>query len=182
MNNRRYSADLFSEGRKYLNDWDAKMEDYAQKRRMNSRRLLRRGYVLLKWAKSALYSSKSSSGTKQALTLDEEMEKMRLEKSKRRSSLKPTRSKPQEESVHQTAIKQLMSENKELLARCDETLKQQVDLALETESDQLSAARDELDKTLERGRKLLDEMDDGALTENEELHEIRFVFQYSKST
>ena len=106
---------------------------------------------------------------------------MRLEKSKRRSSLKPTRNKPQEENVHQTAIKQLMSENKELLARCDETLKQQVDLALETESDQLSAARDELDKTLERGRKLLDEMDDGALTENEELHEIRFVCQCPKS-
>ena len=46
MNNRRYSADLFAEGRKYLNDWDAKMDDYARKRRMQSRRILRRGYLL----------------------------------------------------------------------------------------------------------------------------------------
>ena len=107
------------------------------------------------------------------------MEKMRLEKSKRRSSLKPTLDEPHTDKIdctRQTAIKQLMSENKELLARCDKTLKRQLDLALETESDQLSAARDELDKTLERSRKLLAEMDDGTLTENEELHEIRFVW------
>ena len=74
----------------------------------------------------------------------------------------------------------LVNTYKSILKRCDETLSKQVELALKTQKEQLQEtkqAAEDLDKTLEDGRKklaemniLIEERDD---TPVEELQEIR---------
>ena len=105
------------------------------------------------------------------------MEKLRQEKSKRRSLKKPVQSEIPivQPDKRQVEIKQLMSENKELLKRCDETLKKQLDIACEIGANELDQAKEDLDATIERSRKLLEDMDDGTLTETEDLDDIRLV-------
>ena len=105
------------------------------------------------------------------------MEKLRQEKSKRRSLHKPVQSEAPivQLDKRQVEIKQLMSENKELLKRCDETLTKQLDIACEIGANELDKAKEDLDATIARSRKILEEMDDGTLTETEDLDDIRLV-------
>ena len=108
------------------------------------------------------------------------MEKLRQEKSKRRSQNKPAQSEQPSIQLdkRQVEIKQLMNENKALLKRCDETLKKQLDIACEIGANELDKAKEDLDATIERSRKLLEDMDpDGTLTETEDLDDIRLVWK-----
>ena len=55
-------------------------------------------------------------------------------------------------------------------------MKKQLDIACEIGANELDKAKEDLDATIERSRKLLEDMDpDGTLTETEDLDDIRLV-------